>query len=283
VKALADGRDDIEVLRPAAGRAFACALIDFDGTISLIRQGWQDVMIPLMVEVISEQDHGLTDEQVWELAREDTTVLTGKQTIYQMIRLAERVAQFGGAPKDPTEYKAEYNRRLMAHIADRRDALAAGKVPPDEMMVRGARAMLDALRARPLTLYLASGTDEPYVREEAALLGLTEWFDGGIHGAREDYKTFSKAMVIRRIIADHGVAGPELLGIGDGFVEIANTREVGGYALGVASDERAGGGRMDEWKRRRLAEAGADMLVPDFEDTEGICHALFGQGQGQES
>jgi len=272
-----DGRDGIEILRQAAGRAFRCVLLDFDGTISLIRQGWQDVMIPLMVEVIRRQDHGLTDEQVWELAREDTTVLTGKQTIYQMIRLAERVEQFGGSPKPPAEYKAEYNRRLMAHIADRRDALATGKAAPDEMMVRGARAMLDALRARGLTLYLASGTDEPYVREEAALLGLTDRFDGGIHGAREDYKTFSKAMVIQRIIADHDIAGPELLGVGDGFVEITNTREVGGYALGVATDELAGGGRMDEWKRRRLTEAGADMLVPDFEDTDGICRALFGQ------
>ena len=274
---MTDGRDGIEILRPAAGRSFACALVDFDGTISLIRQGWQDVMIPLMVEVISEQDHGLSDEQLWELAREDTTVLTGKQTIYQMIRLAERVEQFGGKPKEPTEYKAEYNRRLMAHIADRRDALATGRAAPDQMMVPGARAMLESLRARGLTLYLASGTDEPYVREEAALLELTDRFDGGIHGAREDYKTFSKAMVIQRIIADHRIGGPALLGVGDGFVEITNTREVGGYALGVASDEAAAAGRMDPWKRRRLTEAGDDMLVPDFEDTEGILEALFGQ------
>ncbi|MHC4718438.1 MAG: HAD family hydrolase, partial [Planctomycetota bacterium] len=100
------GKDGIEILRPAEGRAFACVLLDFDGTISLIRQGWQGVMIPLMVAVLSELDHGLSEEQVWELAREDTTVLTGKQTIYQMIRLAERVEQFGGRARDPAEYKA---------------------------------------------------------------------------------------------------------------------------------------------------------------------------------
>lgn len=265
------------MINSAAGRSFACAMFDFDGTISLIRQGWQEVMIPLMVEVICEQDHGLGDEQVRDLAREDTTVLTGKQTIYQMIRLAERVEQFGGSPKEPAEYKAEYDRRLMAHIAERREALSSGTRAPGEMMLRGAVGMLEALRARGLKLCLASGTDEPYVLEEAALLGVTDYFDGGIHGAREDYKTFSKAMVIQRIIAEHDISGPELLGVGDGFVEITNTREVGGYALGVASDEQAGGGRMDPWKRKRLTDAGADMLVPDFEDTDGILKALFGQ------
>ena len=30
------------------------ALLDFDGTVSLLRDGWQDLMVPLMVEVLSE-------------------------------------------------------------------------------------------------------------------------------------------------------------------------------------------------------------------------------------
>ncbi len=49
-------------------------------------------------------------------------------------------------------------------------------------------------------------------------------------------------------------AGEQLLAFGDGYVEIENTKEVGGLAVAVASDEaNNGSGRMDEWKRDRLS------------------------------
>ena len=266
----------MEILRPAAGSKFTCALLDFDGTVSLIRQGWQGVMIPMMVELLRGLDHGLSESALEELVREDVTILTGRQTIYQMIRLAERVRQFGGVPADPVEYKREYHGRLMRQIDHRRRRLAEGNCRSDEYLLRGARAMLEALRRRGLRLYLTSGTDECYVVEEAELLDVARYFDGGIYGARDDYKTFSKAKVIQRVLRENAIAGSELLGIGDGFVEIVETRAVGGYAVGVASDEARGGGAVDPWKRDRLVQAGADMIVPDFAD-KAILAAVFGQ------
>lgn len=267
----------VDIIRPAAGRTFTCALLDFDGTISLIRQGWQDVMIPMMVEELRGLDHGLSESALTELVREDVTVLTGRQTIYQMIRLSERVRQFGGSAADPLEYKRRYHGRLMGRIEHRRRALAEGRSGPEEFLLAGAREMLEALRERGLKLYLTSGTDEPYVVEEAELLDVARYFDGRIHGARDDYKTFSKAKVIQRMLAESHVVGAELLGVGDGFVEIVETRAVGGYAVGVASDEAAGGGAVDGWKRNRLIEAGADMIVADFAERDAILAALFRQ------
>ena len=43
----------VEQLRPgvSAKNARVC-LFDFDGTISLIRSGWMDVMVPMMVEIL---------------------------------------------------------------------------------------------------------------------------------------------------------------------------------------------------------------------------------------
>ena len=251
-------------------------LLDFDGTISLIRQGWQDVMIPMMVEVLSGLDHGLSGQALKDLVREDVTILTGRQTIYQMIRLAERVRQFGGTSAEPLEYKREYHRRLMLRIDHRRKALAEGRCPSDEFLLRGAREMLQALRRKGLKLYLTSGTDEPYVVEEAELLDVARYFDGRIYGARDDYKTFSKAKVIQRMLAQGAIRGEQLLGVGDGFVEIAETLAVGGYAVGVASDEASGGGAVDVWKRDRLVQAGADMIIPDFADTQAVLGAIFG-------
>ena len=59
-------------------------------------------------------------------------------------------------------------------------------------------------------------------------------------------------MVIDRIIAENAIKGEQLLSFGDGYVEIQNTKEVGGLAVAVASDEaNNGSGRMDPWKLER--------------------------------
>lgn len=146
-------------------------------------------------------------------------------------------------------------------------------------MVPGARAMLDALQARGVACYLASGTDEHYVRDEAAALGLTDYFVSGsgrdgIYGAQDDYLRFSKKLLIERIIREHGLHGPEFVAFGDGFVEIEDTKHVGGIAVGVASDEANRTG-LDAWKRTRLIEAGADLIVPDFRESAALVAYLF--------
>jgi len=57
-------------------------------------------------------------------------------------------------------------------------------------------------------------------------------------------------------------------------VEIENVKEVGGYAVGVASNEY-GEGKMDEWKRKRLMQAGVDIVIKDYADTESIIRYLY--------
>jgi len=269
-------REPVEVIRPAAGRRFRFALFDFDGTLSLIREGWPDVMVPMMVEVLAPLATGLTPGAVRDLVAEDVAQSTGKQTMYQMIRLAERVREFGGTPLAPRAYKAEYSRRLLRHIAARREDLRSGRRRPDEFLLRGARPMLEALAARGLLLCCASGSDQPEVREEADLLDVARYFGPHVYGALEDYEASSKARVIERLIAANRIAGEDLVVFGDGFVEIENAKAVGGYAVAVASDEAAGGGRVNPWKRERLLRAGADAVVPDFADHAALVRFLFG-------
>src|SRR6185437_5595000 len=101
-------------------------------------------------------------------------------------------------------------------------------------------------------LYLASGTDEVFVKREAELLGVTDYFGERIYGAQDDYKSFSKKMVIERILRENQIPGERLLAFGDGYVEIENTRETGGLTVAVARDEaNNGAGRIDAWKRNR--------------------------------
>ena len=251
-------------------------LFDFDGTLSLIRQGWPDVMVPLFCELLPPLP-GETEDERRRLAFEDIMRLNGKQTIYQMIQLCDRIRERGGEPRDPLWYKHEYLRRLDRRIEARIEGLRTGAIQPDELLVHNARALLENLSRRGLPLYLASGTDEVFVKREAELLDLTRYFGPRIYGALDDYQSFSKKLVIDRILAENGIPGAKLLSFGDGYVEIQNTKEVGGVAVAVASDEaHNGSGRMDPWKRERLWGVGADVLIPDFRDADALLDRILG-------
>lgn len=241
-------------------------LFDFDGTLSLLRQGWPEVMLPMFLEMLPRKA-GESEPALRQMLDDDIMSLNGKQTIYQMIKFAERVRERGGIPQDPLWYKREYLARLDARIADRIEGLRQGRAKTDDWLVHGARALLELLSARGFTLYLASGTDEEYVKQEAALLDVARYFGPHIYGAKDDYRNFSKKMVIEKLLKDNRIPGERLLSFGDGYVEIENTKEAGGLAVAVASDEaNNGSGRMDEWKRKRLLGVGADVVVPDYRD-----------------
>ncbi len=249
-------------------------VFDFDGTLSLIRKGWQEIMTPYFTEVLmNTPNHGLLVEES-KCAREFIDLLTGKQTIYQCIELDEQVVKRGGKSINPLVYKNEYHKRLLEKINYRRIGLADGSIKANDYMVPGSVKVLEMLKTHGVDLYLASGTDEQYVKEEVELLGLTKYFDKKIYGARDDYKLFSKAMVIKKIISDNNLHGSSLVGFGDGYVEIENIKEVGGIAIGVATNEETMAG-FDEWKVKRLTRAKADVIIEDFNNIIEIEKLLF--------
>ena len=251
------------------------AVFDFDGTLSLIREGWPEVMVPLMVEVLRATGTSESDAELSKLSLDFIMQLNGKQTIYQMIRLAEEVRLRGGTPAEPIVYKQEYHDRLLVRINHRRDGLRSRTISRDEYLVPGSVDLLQELQTRGVAMYLASGTDEVYVREEVELLGLTSFFGQHIYGARDDYQNFSKQMVIERILRENNAAGSRLIGFGDGYVEIDNIKTAGGTAIAVASDEKSKSGRPDPWKRDRLIGVGADIVVPDYRDSRMLLDYLW--------
>ncbi len=265
------------VAEPPRHRHPGHVLFDFDGTLSLIREGWPDVMIPMMVDELRATGTTESPDELIGQVRRFVMELNGKQTIYQMIRLAEEIRRRGGAPQDPLDYKQTYHRRLMDRIGGRREALRSGRARPEDMLVPGARDLLDALHRRGAALYLASGTDQQFVLEECRLLGLEEFFGPRIYGALDDFRRFSKAKVIAGILSEHQVAGEALLGFGDGYVEIQNIKQAGGVAVAVASDEAQRSGQPDAWKRERLIGVGADLVIPDFRDHEPLLAYLWGE------
>jgi len=253
------------------------ALFDFDGTLSLIREGWQGIMVSMMVEKLMETPDHESESELTLLVRDFVDRLTGKQTIYQMIRLTEEIQQRGGTPLSAGEYKWQYLERMDAHIESRIKGLENRSIQPQALMVPGSVDILEALFTKKITCYLASGTDEVYVKKETKALGISHYF-AGIYGAQDDYKNFSKRMVIKKILQGNNLSGPELVAFGDGFVEIEDAHTAGGITIGVASNEAARGG-IDEWKRKRLINAGADLIIPDFQHQDKVIAYLFEEAE----
>ena len=266
----------VEVIRSLDGRAVPeFALFDFDGTLSLIREGWQQIMVPMFVDELAATQTGEPEDALTEVVREFVMELTGKQTIFQMMRLKDEVESRSGQARQPLEYKHEYHERLMQRIVSRREALRNGEATAEDWVVPGTFDLLDRLRSLGVRMILASGTDVNYVREEVELLRLDEYFGEDVYGALDDFEKFSKQQVIDSILENNSIPGERLVGFGDGYVEIQNVSESGGLAVAVATDESNRSGMCDEWKRSRLIEVGADIVVPDFQDAETLVNLIW--------
>ena len=265
---------DIEVVNTDFPRGpFRAAIFDFDGTLSLLRRNWQDVMIPMMVELLAATGTAETRDQLGVVVEEFVMRLNGRQTIYQMMQLVEELQARGASPLTPLEYKHQYHDKLWRQVEQRVESARQHAASRAQMIVPAADQFLQEVQAAGVEMYLASGTDLVYVRDEVEVLGLDTFFGERIYGALDDYQNFSKAMIIEQITRDAGVPGSSLLGAGDGYVEIEEIKKVGGLAIGVASDEETRMG-INDWKRRRLIAAGADIIIGDFGCHAELCQLI---------
>jgi phosphoglycolate phosphatase-like HAD superfamily hydrolase len=264
----------LEIVNPHARRGpVRAAVFDFDGTVSLIREGWAGIMADIGLDLLREQKLVREPEADLRTHLEDQMLrLSGKPSIFQMRRLAEEVSARGGMPGDPEDYLTEFLRRLFAVADSRKADLAAGRVPPQAWAVPGAHALLDELRGRGMALYLASGTEITHVREEAELLGLTPYFGEHVYAPAGNLSAFTKRDVVRRIAEEHG----GLIGFGDGYSETVEVKAARGVAVGVASVE-VGRTGTNPLKRAMLIELGADAIVPDYARRAELVTWLFGE------
>lgn len=268
---------DLRVLNSAAlsrlGR-LRHVLFDIDGTLSTLRQGWEETMIPVMLDAIGGGKSLPPEIEVMVRAYVDRS--TGILTIRQMEWLAEAVQRFGfiGPALTPVQYKAIYLQRLMVDVQQRIDHVARGAESADQYLIAGSRAFIQRLVEVGLTLYLASGTDHTDVVHEAEVLGIYPCFKGGAYGALDASEINDKGQIITRILSEHRLSGAELLVVGDGPLEIHEGRRHGAITLGMATDEIARSG-WNLRKGERLSQAGSDFLIPDFSQTDELLRFFF--------
>lgn len=250
---------------------FRIAFFDFDGTLSMLREGWPEIMMNMMLGHLRR----LELESAQELARLDELVmsLNGQPTIRQMQRFAADVRDRGGDALHPNEYLREYDQRLMAVVNDRRRQALTGR--SSDWLVPGAPGFLSRLRELGVVLALASGTEVSHVRHEAELLGMAPYFGQRIFAPRDNDPTFTKRGVIERLLNESGFGGDQLIGFGDGVVETEEVKRVGGLAVAVAS-QPSGQDGVNRWKRDRLVEAGADVVIADYRCGDELLENFWG-------
>jgi phosphoglycolate phosphatase len=268
-------RHPFEIVNPNVHRGgFRAVVFDFDGTISLLREGWARIMAEL------GRDH-LVDAKLVREPEADLLVyleremlmLSGKPSIFQMRRLSEEVAARGGVAPDPDAMLAEFLKRLVANIQSRIDDLNSGAVPPSAWTVPGTHAILDELERRNVLLVLASGTDRAFVEHDLRLLDLARYFGERVYAPANNTPNFSKRDVIAGLIRD-GIPAEQLLGFGDGYSETVEMKRAGGVAIGVASVEPPLLG-TNAMKREMLIGLGADVIVPDYREHAALVEWLW--------
>lgn len=258
-------------------KRFSHVVFDFDGTLSWLRHGWPEMMFDVFASHlpagVDASSSGVRDDLFGIIMG-----LNGMPTIMQMRRFSEYAAQHGRSGLNPEQLRQEFQRILDGRILERSQSIQCGAVPRDAYVVAGARELLDTLRGGGARLYILSSTVEHRVREEADLLGLTDFFEDRIFGSPLDPSGFSKRGVFERILEGEGIGGCSLLAFGDGPVEIAESKRLGGSAVAVCTDEAVNGsGICDPRKRAQLLLAGADVAVPDFNGVAGWARPLIGR------
>jgi len=258
------------------------AIFDHDGTISTLREGWEHIMQPMMMKAILGKQFQLADEalyhKVYSRVVDFIDKTTGIQTLVQMKGLIELVKEFGLVPADQIldefGYKEIYNDELLKMVRLREAKLSRGELSLEDFTLKNAVLLLEKLYNSGVKLYLASGTDEEDVKNEARILGYDYLFEGGIYGAVGDVTREVKKIVLDRILDTIGNSGNgQVAAFGDGPVEIRETRKRDGLTIGIASNELKRHS-LNESKRSRLIKAGADIIIPDFSQLSKLLQLL---------
>jgi phosphoglycolate phosphatase-like HAD superfamily hydrolase len=274
---------EIEIIRQLPKElSIRHAIFDHDGTISTLREGWENIMSPMMIKAVLGDRFSDADKTLYNRIEsrisEFIDKTTGIQTLMQMKILLDIIREFGCVPEDKIldefGYKEIFNNQLMLLVRERERKLKHAELSVEDFTIKNSLSLLKKMRSAGIKLYLASGTDEEDVKNEAAIMGYAYLFEGGIFGSVGDVNKEAKKMVLDRIldiISDSGTG--QIATFGDGPVEIRETHKRGGISIGVASDEKKRFG-LNLMKRTRLIKAGADIIVPDFSQSHELLSLL---------
>jgi phosphoglycolate phosphatase-like HAD superfamily hydrolase len=258
------------------------AFFDYDGTISTVRQGWDIIMKNIMVKAImGDQAASIPDDKKNEIESSVADYIdrtAGVQMILQMKELRQMIVDYNFVSEEKIfsakEYKNLAYSELGEIVRERLSNFRRGNLNSEDLTIKGAVTFLKDLREKGVSLHLVSGGDQNAIRHNSKILGYADLFEGRINGSIESSNENSKENIMKRVIMENNLEGAEIVCFGDGPEEIRVAVKYGAIAIGVASDEITRSGLNPE-KRKRLIESGANIIIPDFSDSDKILDYLF--------
>jgi rfaE bifunctional protein kinase chain/domain len=276
-------KSEIEIItRWPADLSVKHAIFDNDGTVSTLREGWEQIMAPMMIKAVLGDKYQEADESLYNKVKAAVYELidktTGIQTLKQMKIFLGLIREFDFVPEDQMldeyGYKEIYNNDLMEMVKKREEKIHNRELIVEDFTIKNAVPFIRKLHDKGIRLYLTSGTDEADVKHEASVLGYDSLFEGRIYGATGDINIEAKKIVLDGILDSIGDSeAVSIITFGDGPVEIRETHKRGGTTVGVASNEVRRYG-LNESKRTRLIKSGADIIVPDFSQSDQLFRLL---------
>lgn len=255
-----------EVINKPQISSVRCVVLDYDGTLTTLRKGWDVILTDYANSKINPYNkpcEGL-DQAILHLT-DHAGGTTPKQL---MARLVKIMRQKQLVPQDEIQsieyYAREYAEHFQKMINERVENFASAS---ESYVIDAVRPMLDFISAKETVNYIVTGSCETAVTNELSKLEMLNYFSG-VYGATIEMEGNLKMNAIREIMYKHSVKPCEILIIGDGSTEMKAARDMELPAIGIASDEHEGG--LCQKKRKLLKDLGAHAIIADYKGFQNV-------------
>ena len=249
-----------EVLKKPRVSNIRCVVLDYDGTLTTLRKGWDVILTDYANSRINPYNkpcEGL-EEAILHLT-DHAGGTTPKQLMSRLMKLMRQMKLLPDSEIKSIEFYAkEYADHFQSMINER---VANFSTASESYVIESVRPMLSFLSSKNTVKYIVTGSCETAVKDELHKLYMIGHFEG-VYGATLEMEGNLKLNAINEIMARHEVKPCEILIIGDGSTEIRAAAELKLPAIGIASNEHDGG--LCEKKRTLLKGLGADAIIADY-------------------
>ena len=222
----------------------ACAILDYDGTLSRLRQGWPEYMREFFFRTAFPKGFYSTTASELEVACSEklnhfiknaagTHYETQIDILFDALKELQRPFSYEKTTNDYLQFNKQWvEDRLLQHRENK---------TLDQLLLVDAEQMLITLKEQGYDLFLLSGTGSKELKYECQFLGITHYFQE-IIGYTQDAPDPFKPKVIANILRQGNYNAPSSLVIGDGLTELKAGRENNCQCIAIAIDEELGFG-----------------------------------------
>lgn len=259
-----------EILRKPKVSEIKCIVLDYDGTLTTLRKGWDIILSDYARQKINPlglESAGLEDEIRHLCAHAGGT--TPKQLVSRLMAIMDKMNLIDKSEIKSIEFYAkDYADHFQVMIDERVKRFATES---ESYVIKAVRPMLDFISTKNTLNYIVTGSCEIAVKEELHKLEMMHHFER-VYGASLEMDGNLKLDAMNEIMARHSLSPCEILVIGDGSTETRAAAELELPAIGIASDEHSGG--LCAKKRDMLAELGAHAIIADYSGFQNVWNWL---------